>query len=166
VLRARALVCLAGELPGDAADAALEAASEALRAGAPVDAARGRVLAGRALAERGDQEAAVAELEAAHEELAARGASRLRDEAARELRRLGVQVSDGEQAAGASALTKRELEVARLLAEGRTNRDIAGELFLSEKTVQTHVSRLRRKLGASSRAEIAASAPLETPRSA
>jgi len=49
-------------------------------------------------------------------------------------------------------LSARELEVLRLVATGRTNRAIAGELFLSEKTVARHVSNIFVKLGVSSRA--------------
>ncbi len=49
-------------------------------------------------------------------------------------------------------MSARELEVLRLVATGRTNRAIAGELFLSEKTVARHVSNIFVKLGVSSRA--------------
>jgi DNA-binding CsgD family transcriptional regulator len=52
-------------------------------------------------------------------------------------------------------LTAREFEVARLVAEGRTNAEIAGELGLSPKTVSAHVEHILGKLGASRRAEIA-----------
>jgi DNA-binding NarL/FixJ family response regulator len=52
----------------------------------------------------------------------------------------------------AGGLTPRELEVLRLVATGRTNRAIAADLVLSEKTVARHVSNIFRKLGLSSRA--------------
>ena len=55
-------------------------------------------------------------------------------------------------------LTNRELEVLALVAEGRTNRQIGTELFMSEKTASVHVSRILQKLSASNRAEAAASA--------
>ena len=45
--------------------------------------------------------------------------------------------------------------MADLVAQGHTNREIAGELFLSEKTVESHMSRLFAKLGVSSRAAVA-----------
>ena len=51
------------------------------------------------------------------------------------------------------ALTARELEVLRLLAQGRSNRAIASELFLGEATVKTHVARVLTKLGVETRAE-------------
>ena len=56
----------------------------------------------------------------------------------------------------ASALTSRETEVLRLLAEGRTNRQLARELYISEKTVSVHVSNILAKLGVRSRTEAAA----------
>jgi DNA-binding NarL/FixJ family response regulator len=56
---------------------------------------------------------------------------------------------------GLDSLSGREREVADLVALGRTNREIAGELFLSEKTVESHMSRLFGKLGVRSRAEVA-----------
>jgi DNA-binding NarL/FixJ family response regulator len=55
-----------------------------------------------------------------------------------------------------AALTSRELEVLRLLTAGRSNREIAAELFISDKTVSVHVSNILGKLGASSRTEAAA----------
>ena len=53
-------------------------------------------------------------------------------------------------------LTAREWEVARLVAHGCSNRQIACELIVSERTVDTHVSHILRKLGLVSRAQIAA----------
>jgi non-specific serine/threonine protein kinase len=53
-------------------------------------------------------------------------------------------------------LTRRELEVVRLVAAGKTNRQIAAALFLSERGAEGHVERIRNKLGFHSRAEIAA----------
>ena len=53
------------------------------------------------------------------------------------------------------ALSAREHEVAGLVAEGRTNREIAGRLFLSEKTIETVLSRVFRKLGVRSRVKVA-----------
>ncbi|WP_315967855.1 ATP-binding protein [Planotetraspora sp. A-T 1434] len=57
-----------------------------------------------------------------------------------------------------AALTPRELEVLRLVAAGLSNRDIAGELFISAKTVSVHVSNILPKLGVSTRGEAAAAA--------
>jgi DNA-binding CsgD family transcriptional regulator len=70
----------------------------------------------------------------------------------------------GDGGAGADAgglglgLTERELEVLRLVAAGRSNREIAGELFISPKTASVHVSNILGKLGVASRGEAAAKA--------
>jgi DNA-binding NarL/FixJ family response regulator len=55
--------------------------------------------------------------------------------------------------AALAALTERELDVLRLMARGRSNSDIAGELFLSEATVKTHITRVFAKLGLHDRAQ-------------
>jgi len=74
------------------------------------------------------------------------------------LRLYGIRRAPGDYrrhpASGWAALTPTELRVAYLVADGRSNPDIAGELFLSRNTVQTHVSHILAKLGARSRTEI------------
>ena len=60
--------------------------------------------------------------------------------------------SDG---GGPVRLSRREMEVARLVADGLTNREIATRLFLSERTVDGHLEHVREKLGVNSRAQIA-----------
>ncbi|MFD7156821.1 AAA family ATPase [Kribbella sp. NPDC059898] len=78
-------------------------------------------------------------------------------EAGRELSaRPLLEEAGGGDSHGASALTSRETEVLRLLAEGRTNRQLARELYISEKTVSVHVSNILAKLGVRSRTEAAA----------
>jgi DNA-binding NarL/FixJ family response regulator len=57
---------------------------------------------------------------------------------------------------GTLGLTRRELEVLRLIADGRSNREIANELFISEGTAGTHVSNILGKLGVRGRTEAAA----------
>jgi DNA-binding NarL/FixJ family response regulator len=54
-----------------------------------------------------------------------------------------------------AALTRRELEIAGLVTDRRTNREIAGASFLSEKTIATHTRNIFVKLGASSRMQVA-----------
>lgn len=58
--------------------------------------------------------------------------------------------------AGAGLLTKREAEVARLVAEGLSNKEVGARLFISEHTVDSHVRNILNKLGCNSRAQIAA----------
>jgi len=55
---------------------------------------------------------------------------------------------------GSASLTPREVEVWRLVVAGRTNTEIAADLFLGETTVKTHVSRLLAKLGARDRVQL------------
>ncbi len=62
---------------------------------------------------------------------------------------------DDRGSAPASVLTRRELEVLRLIAEGKSNREIAKELFISEKTVKNHVHNIYRKLGVDDRLQAA-----------
>jgi predicted ATPase/DNA-binding CsgD family transcriptional regulator len=59
---------------------------------------------------------------------------------------------------GLPALTKREAEIAKLIAEGLTNRAVAGRLHVGQRTVETHVENILNKLGARSRSEVAARA--------
>ncbi len=74
------------------------------------------------------------------------------------LRRYGIRRGRGgrwvKPVQGWEALTPTETKIAHLVADGRSNPDIAAELFLSRNTVQTHVSHILAKLGARSRAEI------------
>ncbi len=61
----------------------------------------------------------------------------------------------GTGAGAVAALSERELQVARLIVDRRTNPEIAAELFLSTKTVESHVRNLFHKLGVRSRADVA-----------
>jgi DNA-binding NarL/FixJ family response regulator len=71
--------------------------------------------------------------------------------------RMGVaQVQTGGPATPLVALTPRELEVLRLVAAGRSNKEIGTELFISTKTASVHVSNILAKLGVSGRGEAAA----------
>jgi DNA-binding CsgD family transcriptional regulator len=110
----------------------------------PYEAARARVLVGRACRALGDEDAAALELEAARAAFAELGA-------APALAQVEALAEPAAPARG-GGLTPRELQVLRLVAAGRTNKAIAVELVLSERTVERHVSNIFVKLGVSSRA--------------
>ena len=61
----------------------------------------------------------------------------------------------GPAGTGLESLTERELQLARLVVDRKTNPEIADELFLSQKTVETHLRNIFRKVGVSSRVELA-----------
>lgn len=120
-------------------------------------AARARITAGRALAQANEPTSAILELQQAHSTLQASGAARLADEAAQELRNLGKRVRrlpTSSAETNSAGLTERELDIAKLIAQGYSNRKIAAELFISPKTVEKHVARVFTKLGISSRAGV------------
>lgn len=147
----------AGE-PVSGAEHALAAASLLDGVGDRFDAARARVLAGRALVAAGWRERAVDVLGAAADAFDSFGSVRYRDEIERELRRLGRRTPRRAQPRvgdGLSALSARELEIARLVVDRRTNPEIAAALFLSPKTVESHLRNAFRKLDVSSRIELA-----------
>lgn len=107
----------------------------------PFEAARTRVLVAEACALLGDDDTAAVE----------------RDEARRVFEQLGAlpeleQLAGDRRTAGDHPLTAREVEVLRLVSTGTTNKAIAAELVVSERTVDRHVSNIFVKLGVSSRA--------------
>jgi DNA-binding NarL/FixJ family response regulator len=157
---AAAAVALDAGEPEEAASRALASAALADEVGVPVWAAVARTLAGRALAQLGDRDRAVAELETAAAELQRCGAVRYRDAAERELRRLGQHIHRRTRpgkagGSGIESLTERELQISRLVVDRRTNREIAAELYLSRKTIETHLRNIFRKLGADTRVDVA-----------
>ncbi|MEJ2357949.1 MAG: response regulator transcription factor [Deinococcales bacterium] len=112
---------------------------------APYPSARTRELIGRACLALGDRDSAALELQAAREGYAALGATA-------DLARLEAHgVADGDL-----GLTRRERQVLRLVAAGASNKAVAAELGVSERTVERHLSNVFDKLGVSSRTEAAA----------
>jgi len=114
--------------------------------GLPYDAACSRVLLGRALRAIGDTESADRELAAARRAFVDLGAT----PAVKEVDRLLARTTNP------SGLTDREVEVLRLVASGRSNAQVAAELYLSEKTVARHLSNIFPKIDVSSRTAAAA----------
>jgi ATP/maltotriose-dependent transcriptional regulator MalT len=119
--------------------------------GAPYLAARLRVLLARACIALGDVEGARLELESAREVFDRLNA--LPDLAAVDAIDAGLSPEANDSTStGQRGLTERELQVLRLVASGKTNKAIARELSLSEKTVDRHVSNIFTKVDVSSRA--------------
>jgi len=118
------------------------------RSGSPFEAARARAELGRTLAALGRADAARQELEAAEAALRTIGARLDAERAGTADARVASELPAG--------LTDREAEVLRLVAAGRSNREIADELVLSVKTVARHLSNIFFKLGVSSRTAAAA----------
>ena len=133
---------------------------------APIEAARSHALAGRALAVAGERTRAVQLLRSAERTFDACGAERDRGEARHQLRRLGARSEPRGPSTGADggleSLSRREREVADLVTARKTNREMAAELFLSEKTVESHLRNIFVKLGASSRVEVARAVEADT----
>ncbi len=130
-----------------------EAVNRFAALGQRLDAARTRLDLARSLAPS-SPDIAVDTARHARTELEALGAVRDADAAAALMRSLGAKGRGGPRAVG--LLSRRELEVLRLVGEGLSNREIAERLFISPKTAEHHVSRIYAKLGLSTRAEAAA----------
>ena len=142
---ATATVALGAGEHTEALDAARAACRLWVGIAAPYEAARARVVLAQVLRALGDEDSAKAELSTARAAFVELGAA--------------PAVYDVDQLLGRSlpgGLTERELEVLRLVAEGRSNPDIARVLVLSHKTVARHLSNIFTKLDVSSRTAAAA----------
>lgn len=135
-----------GEL-AEALDRAEASAAHDAATGARADELRSRLLVAGAMAAAGDHGDAIDSLGSTARDADELGAVALRAIASRELRRLTDR-------GGWESLSEREREIAALAAEGHSNRAIASTLFISDRTVQSHISRTLRALGVGSRAAI------------
>jgi len=119
------------------------------RVGAPYLSARIRLLMARAFRALGDEDGAALEIDAAKKVFVHLGAA----PDVRTTQQMATPATTADdRGLDRHGLSPRELEVLRLVASGKTNKTIAGELFLSEKTVDRHVSNIFGKLNVSSRA--------------
>jgi DNA-binding CsgD family transcriptional regulator len=141
------MVALAEEDPASALVSLRAARATWQELDAPYETARTRVLIGLACRALGDEETAALELGDATTAFEQLGA--LPDLA-------HVEALMRRDAGETHGLTQRELEVLRLVAAGKTNRDIAAELVVSEHTVARHVQNIFTKLRVSSRTAAAA----------
>jgi len=136
------------------------AASLLAELGAPLERVESQRRGAAALAAAGRREDAIESLVAAHRTARKLGAKPLTERLACDLQALGAKAEQrlGRLAAAQAqngGLTRRELDVLRLVATGRTDREIAQELFLSHRTVEHHVRSIRMKLDCRSRTDAA-----------
>ena len=157
IVRARASLTQGGD--GGDPTPLQEAVAMADRIGLGLEAIWARLDLGQVIAEA-DPEGSVATLQEARKLAGEAGAPLEKQLAERHLRSLGVRTWGRGRAErlseGIHSLTEREREIARLIADGSTNPQIAQSLFLSRKTVERHVSNIFSKLGVKNRAELAA----------
>lgn len=117
--------------------------------------ARMRRQLARALAEAGDREQSARELRRAHDLFARLGAAAELDATREQLRTLGVRPPARAVGEGAAGLTAREMEIARMVAARKANKEIGAALKISARTVSTHLSNIFSKLDVESRGELA-----------
>jgi DNA-binding CsgD family transcriptional regulator len=158
--RAAAAVALHTGDTAAAVQRASASADAAQEVGAPIESALSRTLAGRALAQAGQNDRAVAELQRAAATFDVCGALHYRARTERELGKLGHRPHRRTRAGkpdgtGIDSLTERQIQIARLVVDRRTNSEIAAELFLSEKTVEAHLRNIFLKIGVPTRVELA-----------
>jgi len=148
-LRSRALCLLAQGEAVEAAALGRQAADAFEAAGFPLDRGRSLLVAGEALRRNGERRHAAEQLEAAAAIFTALGAFQWAQRAEQELRRARPRPRRDRE------LTNAERQVAALVAAGRANREVAAQLFTTVATVEAHLTRIYRKLGVRSRAELA-----------
>ena len=121
----------------------------------PPQAAKVRRRLAGALMEVGEREEGMRELRKAHDVLARLGASAELTGTRDEMRERGVRPPPKTVTTGAAGLTGREIEIARMVASRKSNKEIGGALQISARTVSTHLSNIFLKLSVGSRGELA-----------
>jgi DNA-binding CsgD family transcriptional regulator len=143
-------------LRGEADPEAWQRSTDAFGYGYVYEQARSHWRLAEALLARDRRDEAAEQARTAYEAAVRLGAAPLRDAVAALARRGRLEIGLPLQFPDDALLTPRERDVLKLLAEGRTNRQIGRSLFISEKTASVHVSNIIGKLGASGRTEAVA----------
>jgi DNA-binding NarL/FixJ family response regulator len=120
----------------------------------PDVASRIRRALAQAYTESGDRESALQQLRIAHDKFARLGAAGQLETVREEIRKLGSRPPPRTVSDGMAGLTGRELEIARMVAQRKSNKDIGSALDISARTVSTHLSNIFSKLGVESRGEL------------
>lgn len=149
------LTLLRDRNPAEAARYLKRAAEQLEELQYPHFGARMRRQLARALSEAGDREQAARELRRSHVLFARLGAAAELDATRDQLRTLGVRPPAKSMGEGAGGLTAREIEIARMVAARKANKEIGATLKISARTVSTHLSNIFGKLGVESRGELA-----------
>ena len=149
--RTRALLSASPEI---AEPLLLEALSYHREQAQPFERARTELAYGEMLRRAGRRTQARVQLRAALATFEGLGTPRWAERARQELEATGITARRRDPST-LDMLTPQELRIARLVAEGATNRDVAGQLYLSPKTVEYHLRKVYMKLGVSSRVELA-----------
>ena len=150
------VVAEAARVRGEATVELWREAVEAFGFGHVYEQARSRRRLVETLLATGDRAEAAKEARLAHEVAVRLGATPLRTALEGLIRRGRLDVAGVRTVEVSAVMTPREAEVLRLLAQGRTNRQIGSELYISEKTASVHVSNILAKLGANGRTEAVA----------
>ncbi len=143
---------------GEAARQFLQAVGQFEKLELPVERLKSELRGGAAFIQAGERETGIAHLKSAYRLARNLGARQLASLAAMELERLGEAAEErrspeAPQRAVAGGLTARQVEIARLIAAGLTNKEIAAKLFLSPRTVEMHVANMLDRLDCRSRSE-------------
>lgn len=141
--------------PQPAVDVLTDAVQVLGQSPARLEHARALVDLGAAMRRRGERTASRPPLRDGHDQAVLCGATKLAQRARQELAAGGARSSSA-TASGIASLTPSERRVADLAAQGQTNRDIAQALFVTEKTVETHLGHVYDKLGVRSRHKLGA----------
>jgi DNA-binding CsgD family transcriptional regulator len=147
----------------EAEDLYRESVSRLGRAGVKVEQARAHLVFGEWLRRGGRRSEARTELRIAHEMFVAMSAGGFSERARRELVATGVHVRTRGTDSSDTELTSQELQIARLARDGRSNSEIATELFLSARTVEWHLRKVFIKLGITSRRGLPGALPARVP---